>query len=46
MSEGERPIRRFEVEIVDEVTPPPKAPPLAGDTPRRRPRATRSRGRR
>lgn len=36
MSEGDRPVRRFEVEIVDEVAPPPKAPPLAGDTPRRR----------
>lgn len=29
-------IRRFEVEIVDEVPPVPKQPPLAGDTPRRR----------
>lgn len=29
-------IRRFEVEIVDEVPPVPKQPPLAGDTPRQR----------
>ncbi len=36
MSQGERPVRRFEVEIVDEVAPPPKAPPLAGDRPRQR----------
>jgi FeS assembly SUF system protein len=26
-------VRRFEVEIVDEVPPVPKQPPLAGDTP-------------
>jgi FeS assembly SUF system protein len=28
--------RKFDVEIVESVEPPPKAPPLAGDAPRRR----------
>jgi FeS assembly SUF system protein len=28
--------RRFDVEIVDAVEPPPKQPPLAGDVPRKR----------
>lgn len=32
MSEQSQP-RRFEVELVEEVAKPPKAPPLAGDTP-------------
>jgi FeS assembly SUF system protein len=35
MSE-QREVRRFEVELVEEVEKPPKAPPLAGDTPRQR----------
>jgi len=33
MTHDDKPIRRFEVELVDEVVPPPKRPPLAGDTP-------------
>jgi FeS assembly SUF system protein len=36
MSQGQEPVRRFDVEIVDEVTPPPRQPPLAGDVPRQR----------
>lgn len=37
MTSTEQPIiRRFEVELVDSVAPPPKQPPLAGDTPRAR----------
>lgn len=33
MSHDDKPVRRFEVELVEEVAPPPKRPPLAGDTP-------------
>ncbi|MFQ3595919.1 MAG: SUF system Fe-S cluster assembly protein [Sphingomonadaceae bacterium] len=36
MSHGEEPVRRFEVEIVDEVPAPAKAPPLAAGAPRTR----------
>lgn len=32
----DQPVRRFDVEIVDSVEPPPRQPPLAGDTPVRR----------
>lgn len=35
MSEGQTPTRRFDVEIVDEVAPPEKAPPV-GSEPRTR----------
>lgn len=33
---SDQPVRRFDVEIVDQPTPPPRHPPLAGDTPRTR----------
>lgn len=33
---NDQPVRRFEVEIVDSVEPPPRQPPLAGDAPVRR----------
>jgi len=32
----DQPIRRFEVEIVDQVEPPPRHPPLASEPPRER----------
>lgn len=33
---SEQPVRRFDVEIVDQPAPPPRHPPLAGEPPRER----------
>jgi FeS assembly SUF system protein len=36
MNSGQEPIRRFDVEIVDQVEPPAKAPPPGAEQPRQR----------